>query len=170
MPKTKCLLSEAKGCRYYSELEAEVKAHKITVYRWSSTSSGHAKSKGVIKIPKPQNEDRLGVAFHEIGHVALRHCDYGRKSIPRYIQEFEADMFMEELLNKYDLLSARVHDRTRWHCLSRIAMAVNRGLVISAIPQIIHDSFADIDIRSWAGKKIFVGANQDFSNLKIHIN
>lgn len=161
------LLHEAKNSRYFDQLQAECEAYGVKVREWSGGSNGLAYKAGWVKIPKPANEDKLGVAFHEVGHVVLKHCDYGRKSLPRYIQEFEADMWKQASLTDYGLLTERVINRIRWHSLSRLAMAVNRGLQFDTIPKMILTYFADVDIAGWQGHKVFVGADPDYSNTTI---
>lgn len=54
--------------------------------------------------------------------------------------------------------------RTKWHVLSRIAMAHNRGLNHAKINREIKEYFQEIDFSKWAGKKVYAGHKYYKSN------
>jgi hypothetical protein len=129
-----------------------LKKHKIEVYGWSVTSSGRAiKKKRKIKIPKPTNLDRFAVCLHEIFHVI------GRKGSKSFEKEFYCDMYARTTIIELGYDTEAWDKRTKWHVLSRIAMAHNRGLNHAGINQEIRDFFPEIDFATWIGKKVFVG-------------
>lgn len=134
-----------------------LKQYKIKVVKWSTTSSGCAwVKKKEIKIPKPTNPDRFGVCCHEVKHIIDGDIVNGKKA-KRFEQEFACDMFAREQMVLIDTGGiAEWDNRTNWHCLSRIAMAVNRGLNINKIGKEIREWFYDVDFEKWVGKKIFV--------------
>lgn len=135
--------------QYISKL---LKKHKIAVYGWSTTSCGRANVKGkMIKIPKPTNIDRFAVCLHEIFHVI------GRKGSKSFEKEFYCDMYARERLIELGYDTIAWDKRTKWHVLSRIAMAHNRGLSHSNINADIRAFFSEIDFTKWIGNKIFVG-------------
>ena len=148
---------------YQDILDKELRMHGITVYQWSVTSSGNAKHIGKdgrkqIKVPRPTDEDRLHVCFHEIGHILKGHCSWDKNS-PRYIQEFDADMFGLTKLTEYGIeIPKDVITRMKWHVLSRLAMAHNRKLNHSGIPPKITQWLNEqsVDLKTWIGNKVFV--------------
>lgn len=133
-------------------LNALLQKHNITVYGWSATSCGRAKwKKREIKIPHPTNADRFGVCMHEIKHIID-----GNKG-KRFEQEFACDMFAREQMILIGTGGIAEWDkRTNWHCLSRIAMAVNRGLRVNKIGLEIRSWFVDVDFNTWRGMKVFI--------------
>lgn len=129
-----------------------LKKHKITVYAWSSTSCGRARIKSkMIKIPKPTNVDRFGVCLHEIFHII------GRKGSKSFEKEFYCDMYARRIIAELEYDTTDWDKRTKWHILSRIAMAHNRGLNHEKINSEIRDFFKEIDLNKWIGNKVFVG-------------
>jgi len=129
-----------------------LKKHNIEVYGWSSTSSGRAKVKSrKVKIPKPTNIDRFAVCLHEIFHVI------SKKGSKSFEKEFYCDMYALDTLKQMNLPVDRWIIRMRWHVLSRIAMAHNRGLNHANINQEIRLFFSEIDFAKWIGKKVYVG-------------
>ena len=134
-------------------LQKMLKRYKITVVAYSTTSSGWARWRNdEIKIPKPTNADRFGVCMHEVKHILD-----GNFSKLRFEQEFDCDMFAREQILQLNMGGVDAWDkRMNWHCLSRIAMAVNRGLNHSKIPKYIRDWFFDVDFSIWIGCKVFV--------------
>lgn len=129
-----------------------LKEHKIKVIGWSATSSGRAwKNKREIKVPKPTNIDRYAVCLHEIFHVI------SRKGSKSFEKEFYCDMYARSVLIEQGYCVIAWDKRIRWHVLSRIAMAHNRGLNHSNIKTEIRDFLSDIDFSLWIGKKVFVG-------------
>lgn len=129
-----------------------LKKHKIEVYAWSSTSCGRAKvKKRMIKIPKPTNVDRFAVCLHEIHHVI------SRKGSKSFEKEFYCDMYARNILIELGYDVAAWNKRTKWHILSRIAMAHNRGLNHVGINNEIREFFNEVDFTKWIGKKVFVG-------------
>ncbi len=126
--------------------------HKIEAYKWSATSSGHALvKKRKIKIPAPTNIDRFAVCLHEIFHVI------GRKGSKSFEKEFYCDMYARNILIELGYETEAWDKRTKWHILSRIAMAHNRGLHHNKINSEIRLFFKEIDFTKWVGKKVFVG-------------
>ena len=135
------------------------KKHKIKVYKTSVTSSGHAFYKTrKIKVPVPTNLDRFAVCLHEIKHI----IDGNGKS--RFEEEFKCDMFARNILIELGYSTTDWDRRTRWHVLSRIAMAHNRGLNHSKINSEIRTFFNEIDFTKWIGNKVFVGSKYSKSN------
>jgi hypothetical protein len=129
-----------------------LKKHKIEVYGWSATSCGRAKiKKKMVKIPEPTNVDRFAVCLHEIFHII------GRKGSKSFEKEFYCDMYAKNILIELGYETAAWDKRTKWHILSRIAMAHNRGLNHSGINAEIREFFSEIDFTKWIGKKVFVG-------------
>lgn len=129
-----------------------LKKHKIEVYGWSATSCGRANiKKRMIKIPKPTNIDRFAVCLHEIFHII------GRKGSKKFEKEFYCDMYARKILLELGYDVTAWDKRTKWHVLSRIAMAHNRGLKHSAINAEIRGFFSEVDFSKWVGKKVFVG-------------
>jgi len=123
--------------------------YNITVYQWSVTSCGRAYYKDKrIKIPKPTNIDRFSVCLHEIKHIID-----GRIK-PRYISEFRCDKFALDIINDLGWDTEYVRARMKWHVLSRVAMATNRGL--KKIDPLITNYYNDIDFDDWYRHKIFV--------------
>jgi CYTH domain-containing protein len=55
----------------------------------------------------------------------------------------------------------------RWHVLSRVAMATNRG--VKVVDKEITHYYKDVDFTKWIGKKVFVGADRKFNNITISI-
>lgn len=129
-----------------------LKKHKIEVYGWSATSCGRAAIKSrKIKIPKPTNVDRFAVCLHEIFHII------GRKGSKSFEKEFYCDMYARGILIELGYDVSAWDKRTKWHILSRIAMAHNRGLNHNSINSEIRAFFKEIDFNKWIGMKVFVG-------------
>jgi hypothetical protein len=132
--------------------------YRIRVVQWSKSSCGFAfykKDKDGywrIKVPKPTNADRFGVVMHEIYH-----CIDSFFTKPSYLQEFRCDKFALDRLQEMNLDTSIWEKRIRWHILSRVAMATNRGH--KNVAKEVKDFFPDIDFESWYGKKVFVGNN-----------
>jgi|SRR6185503_16700995 len=142
--------------QYINEL---LKKHKIKVYAWSSSSCGKAKYKSkLLKIPKPTNLDRFAVCLHEIKHII--DGKHGRS----FDREFICDMYAKNILIELGYDVAEWDKRTKWHILSRIAMAHNRGLNHSNINMGIRQFFSEINFNKWVGKKVFVGHKYYKSN------
>lgn len=133
-------------------INALLKKHKITVYATSTTSCGRAKVRQrSIKIPKPANVDKFAVCLHEIFHVI------GRKGSSSFEKEFYCDMYARNILTDLGYDTIEWDKRTKWHILSRIAMAHNRGLNHAKINDEIREFFNEIDFTKWLNKKVFVG-------------
>ena len=129
-----------------------LKKHKIEVYGWSVTSCGRARVKQKkIKIPEPTNVDRFAVCLHEIFHII------GRKGSKSFEKEFYCDLYARNILIELGYETAAWEKRMKWHVLSRIAMAHNRGLNHAGIKPEIREFFPEIDFTKWIGKKVFVG-------------
>lgn len=139
-------------------LNGLLRHYGIRVTGWSTTSSGRANwMKKEIKIPKPTNADRFGVAMHEVKHII--DGDKGK----RFEQEFACDMYAREqmiFIGCGEAEIAKWDKRTNWHSLSRIAMAVNRGLSTSKIGPEIREWFHFVDFEQWSGKKVFIRHNK----------
>jgi len=137
-------------------LQKLLKEHKIKVIKWSVTSCGRAYwKKRKVKIPKPTNVDRFGVCMHEIKHIID-----GKKG-KRFEQEFACDMFAREqmILLGFNNGIQNWDKRTNWHCLSRIAMAVNRKMDVEKISINIKEWFNFVDFSKWKNKKVFIRHN-----------
>ncbi len=159
----------SKEAKYQSIVDAELKVNQITVRKWRPTSSGRAGWNRDVEIPRPTDEDRLQVCFHEIGHHVLGHCTWA-KSLPRFVQEFDADMYALDKMTQYKVpITDAVYRRKEWHVLSRLAMAHNRGLAHSKIPARVNEwiSGRGYSTSDWAGKKVFVGVEKNWGKLKI---
>lgn len=129
-----------------------LKKHKIEVAVWSATSCGWASKKTrKIKIPKPTNIDRFAVCLHEIFHII------GRKGSKSFEKEFYCDMYARGILVELGWDTEAWDKRTKWHILSRIAMAHNRGLNHASINAEIRAFFPEIDFTKWVNMKVFVG-------------
>ncbi len=135
-----------------AHLSKLLQEYDIKVIAWSKTSSGVAWwARGEIKIPKPTNSDRFAVCMHEIKHIID-----GKKG-KRFEQEFACDMYAREQLILLGFDGVEEWDkRTNWHILSRIAMAVNRGLHVNKIGKEIREWFKDVDFNEWGNMKVFV--------------
>lgn len=132
-------------------LDALLKKHKIKVVQYSAGSCGWAKCKTrEIKIPKPTNLDRFGVCLHEIKHI----IDGSRGK--KYDKEFTCDKYVLDIFKELNLETDKWEKRMRWHSLSRIAMAFNRGGSLNNIKEEIKQFFKEIDFNQWRGKKVFV--------------
>ena len=133
-----------------------LKQYKIQVIQWSSSSCGYAYTKRNkegyyrIKVPKPTDADRFGVVMHEIYH-----CIDSGFTKPSYLAEFKCDKFALDKLQEMNLDTTIWEKRMRWHILSRIAMATNRGH--KNINKVVENFYPDVDFNSWYGKKVFVG-------------
>lgn len=138
------------GRNYVNRL---VRSHGITVTKYSVTSSGVAwRNTRMIKIPKPTNLDRFGVCLHEIYHVI------GKKlGTLKFEQEFYCDKYALDIMIKFGLNTDAWIKRMKWHVLSRMAMAHNRGLNHSKIKPEIKEFFSDIDFNKWIGNSVWVG-------------
>jgi len=54
-----------------------------------------------------------------------------------------------------------------FHLINLVAMATNRG--VKVVDKEITDYYKDVDFTKWIGKKVYVGADRKFNNLKITI-
>ena len=145
--------------KYLSDL---IKKYKIKIVQTSRTSCGWANwHTNEIKVPLPTNEDRFGVCLHEVKHIID-----GNKG-KRYQQEFWCDLYALNILKEFNYDTTGWEKRMRWHVLSRVAMATNRGL--KSIDKEITEYYKDIDFTKWYGKKVFVSADKNFENLNISI-
>ena len=140
-----------------------IKQYRIKVHSKRSASScgwanWHTKE---IKIPYPTNEDRFGVCLHEVKHII--DGDSGK----RYWQEFQCDLFALNILREFQYDTTLWEKRMRWHVLSRVAMATNRGH--KEVNKEIQDYFSDVDFTKWYGRKVFVSSDRKFMNIKIEI-
>lgn len=150
--------SQSRMKNYQDILDRELRMNNIRVRAWSTTSCGRAGFDKTIKVPRPTDEDRLHVCFHEIGHIVLGHCGWNKNS-PRFIQEFDADMYGFQKLDEYGIApTPDMYVRTKWHVLSRLAMAHNRGLNHNKIPDRINKWMDEqgVSIKSWIGNKVYV--------------
>jgi len=151
-----------------SYLNNLIKQYNIKVVERSKSSCGWARwDTNEIKIPHPTNIDRFGVCLHEISHIIDADTKNG-KPTKRYEQEFYCDMYARNILIEFGYDTTEWDQRTRWHILSRIEMATNRG--VKKVNEEIVEYFNDVDFDQWYGKKVWVGAQKDFSNVTIDIN
>jgi len=133
-----------------------LKQYRIRVIQWSTSSCGFAYYKKDkdgywrIKVPVPSDADRFGVVMHEIYH-----CIDSFFTKPSYLQEFKCDKFALDRLKEMNLDTSVWEKRMKWHVLSRVAMATNRGH--KNISKVVEDFYPDVDFNSWYGKKVFVG-------------
>lgn len=133
-----------------------LKKYKIKVSSWSRTSCGYAEWKlKRIKIPKPTNIDRFGVCLHEIKHILD-----GNKG-KRFEQEFYCDLYALNIIKELEYDHVQWEERMRWHSLSRIAMATNRGLNLDKIKPEIKKFFNEIDFSLWNNNNVFVHSNKE---------
>jgi hypothetical protein len=139
-----------------------IKQYNIKVVQRSKSSCGWAMwETNEIKIPHPTDIDRFGVCLHEIKHIID-----GNKG-KRYQQEFWCDLYALNTLKEFKYDTTEWEIRMRWHVLSRVAMATNRGVKI--VDKEITEYYKDVDFTKWIGKKVFVSADKDYNNLKISI-
>lgn len=132
-------------------LKKLLRTYKIKVVKWSSSSCGKAYwSKQEVKIPRPTNIDRFCVCMHEIKHII------DGKTGLRFEMEFNCDKYALEQAQELKFDTCGWIKRMKWHSLSRIAMAHNRGLKTEKINDEIREFFSTIDFSSWNNKKIFV--------------
>lgn len=160
--------------QYQPILDRELRANQITVIKWRPSSSGcaHHGTRRTIECPRPTDEDRLHVGFHEIGHVILGHTSWGKK--PQYVEEFECDMFAYRMFEKHHItVPMDVFNRTDWHILSRLAMAHNRKLNHAKIPAKIMEwlNKRGFDISSWVGNTVYISTAgvYEWDGLKIEM-
>lgn len=154
----------------FNQSEAEdylnnlIKRYRIKIQsKRSVTSCGWANWQDrEIKIPIPTNEDRFGVCLHEIKHII--DGDRGK----RYWQEFQCDLFALNILKEFHYDTTLWEKRMRWHVLSRVAMATNRGH--KEVSKEIQVYFSDVDFTKWYGKKVFVSSDRKFTDIKIEIS
>jgi hypothetical protein len=139
----------------YNRIEAQsfldklYNENKIKIKAISKTSCGRAYwGTREIKVPIPTNEDRFGVCLHEVKHIID-----GNKG-KRYEQEFRCDVYALDGLKKFGYETTGWKKRMRWHVLSRVAMATNRGLKI--VSKDIKEFYPDVDFNKWIGKRVFV--------------
>ena len=133
-----------------------LKKYRIKVCSWSRTSCGYAEWKSKrIKIPKPTDVDRFGVCLHEIKHILD-----GNKG-KRFEQEFYCDLYALNIIKEFEYDHVQWEERMRWHSLSRIAMASNRGLSLDKIKPEIKEFFKEIDFSLWSNNNVFVHSNRE---------
>jgi len=148
-------------------LQKLIKQYNIKVVQRSKSSCGWASfEENEIKIPYPTDVDRFGVCLHEISHILDGDTRNG-KSTKRYEQEFYCDMYARNILIEFGYDTTKWDQRTRWHILSATARATNRG--VKKINEEIVEYFDDVNFNDWYGKKVWVGAQRDFSNVTIDI-
>lgn len=139
--------------KYFDNL---LKEHNITIAQYSSGSCGWAKHRErEIKVPHPTNLDRFGVCLHEVKHIL--DGKHGRE----YEKEFACDKYVLDTFIELGYDTVKWEQRMRWHCLSRLAMAHNRGAHLLIMKQEIKDFFKEIDFNVWTNKKIFVNYNKE---------
>lgn len=148
-----------------SHLRKLITKYRIKIRSYSVSSCGTAWWRTrEIKIPKPTSIDRFCVCMHEVKHIM--DGDAGK----RFEQEFDCDMFALEQAHALGFDTTAWEKRVRWHSLSRIAMAMNRKLKASKIPQRITTYFSDIDFTEWEGRKVFVRKDTKSFDMTILIN
>tara|TARA_R110001592_G_scaffold139139_3_gene358946 strand:- start:1303 stop:2001 length:699 start_codon:yes stop_codon:yes gene_type:complete len=131
-----------------------LKKFKIKVVEWSKSSCGLAYYKKDkqgfwrIKVPKPTNADKFGVCMHEVKHIID-----GWDGM-RYVQEFRCDKFALDKLNEMNLDTTQWEKRMKWHVLSRVAMATNRGH--RNVAKEVKNFYPNVDFTKWYGNKVFV--------------
>ena len=149
-------LSSAQTATAQAEIEWLLNYHKIKVKRYRPSSSGCAYLKTAkIEIQEAcaTCPDRFGVALHEIKHII--DGDKGK----RYEQEFWCDKYALDALVRLGFPGQEEWiRRMRWHSLSRLAMAVNRGLPVAKINPDVVAFFPEIDFKTWEGKSVFVSS------------
>lgn len=162
-PKTisDCAISPQIEIKGYNEVEATklinqyLRRYKIRIVQWSKSSCGFAYYKKDkqgywrIKVPKPTNIDRFGIVMHEIYH-----CIDSFFTKPSYLIEFRCDKFALDCIEELGLDSSIWKNRMKWHVLSRVAMATNRGH--KDVNKEIKEFYPDVNFESWYGKKVFV--------------
>ncbi len=139
-----------------------LKKYKIKISQRSRSSCGWANwYTNEIKIPFPTDVDRFGVCLHEVKHII--DGDRGK----RYQQEFWCDLYALNIIKEFGYDTSDWEKRMRWHVLSRVAMATNRG--VKLVDKEITNFYSDIDFTKWIGKRVFVSADRKFNNIKISI-
>jgi len=140
-------------------LKKYFRQYKIVVSKWRTTSSGCAynfkrnfDNKWEIEIPRPTDEDRLGVCFHEIKHIID-----GRIK-PRTLSEYRCDQFALDKLIEYGYDTTIHKQRMKWHILHMVAKANNRRA--KNVPQVIRNHYSEINFDNWVGKKVWVGVRK----------
>ncbi|MDD5648874.1 MAG: hypothetical protein PHF86_00410 [Candidatus Nanoarchaeia archaeon] len=111
----------------------ETKKYGIKIIKWNIDSEGCSYKPKKIEIPCPINEDTLGVCFHEIGHIVLKHFDNQKKK--RYIEEYESEQFAIQKLKQYGFDYKTYELRAINYVLFKIAWAKNKGHKMSEVPR-----------------------------------
>ena len=143
----------------------EVKKHKITITNWSKSSCGEAREGKKIKIPVPVDYYTLGVCFHEIGHIALKHFEENTRKF-RYVEEYEAEQYAIQKLKEYGYYNKQYEYRAINYVLSKIAQSKNRGHNIKEVPKEIA-KWTNLKINQWKNaRKVFVEINNNIKTKK----
>ena len=142
-----------------------VRRYKIKVIGYSVSSCGRAwPGSRKIKIPRPTNIDRFCVCLHEVKHII------DGLTGPSFKLEFDCDMYAMDEAKALGFDVSEWEKRTRWHSLSRIAMAMNRKMPARKIPDYIKEYFSDVDFSGWEGRKVFVSSDRKYKDIVITIN
>lgn len=156
-------MKEFKQKQAETYLNKLIKKYKIKIHTKRSVSScGWANwFDNEIKIPYPTDVDRFGVCLHEVKHII--DGDRGK----RYQQEFWCDLWSLNILKEFQYDTDYWERRMRWHVLSSVAMATNRGL--KKVDEEICNYFSDVDFSNWCGKRVFVSCDKKISKIEISV-
>lgn len=147
----------------------EVKKNNITIVKWSRETGGRAEEGRLIKIPIPIDNYTIGVCFHEIGHIVLKHFD-AKVRKRGYIEEYEAEQFAIQKLKHYGYYSKKYEYRAIQYVLYKIAQSKNKGLDIREVPKEIV-KWTNLKINKWKKAKfVYIEMEDDVkkkSDIKV---
>jgi hypothetical protein len=141
----------------------EVKKNNITIKKWNKKSHGKSEEGRLVEIPIPKSSYSIGVCFHEIGHIVLKHFDTEVRKL-RYIEEYEAEQYAIKKLKEYGYYNKKYKYRAIQYVLSEIAQIKNRKKHdIKDIPKEIVE-WTNLDVDKWSkAKRVHV---EMFNNVK----
>ena len=134
-------------------LYTELANANVSVRTWKRTGGGFAKlEEGVIDIPRPKNAYRLGVAFHEIGHIHFYRTFEGYDTLPVYMMEFMAEQYAINKLKMYNLPTRVYRLYATKYVIACLTKYKNTGGNMDDVPFNVR-KWTSIKIKKWKDAK-----------------
>ena len=148
---------------YERILTKELKGKEIKIAKWMDLECGFAYcGTREIDIPQPTTQYKLGVCFHEIGHIMLNH----QSSKYRYVEEYEAERYAIAKLKEYGIYNIRYIVGAKLHVISWIIKAMQKKHSINNVPKEII-RWCKINKKEWEGTtSITIPCNQKPRSIK----
>ena len=153
--------------KFLKKYNISTKITKTSIAGSASLYNEEDNKKRKIKIPRPIDPYKLGVGFHEIGHIVLGHTKLRENKLidqrPTYIHEYEAEKFAINNLKKIGFYTKQYEVEAIRYVMESIAQEVNKyHYFIIDIPKKIIN-WTGLNLNTWKrARKITVPNEENY--------